>query len=176
MSMAMGKALPPAASISSAAVKMVPGSLGCGSVVLPVTTTLAPSRAARSAIARPMPRLVPVMNRVLPARVGMGALYRDFFSTDKRRSSRIVRRILLLHAFVVMAVILSMILTFSVPLCLCGESHLAILSPTRRVLYWRRTAEVFVRILSFVLLYAALGWAQASPHTAANSSPAASPD
>src|SRR5690242_21377441 len=98
---------------------MVPGSLGCGSVVLPVTTMLAPSRAARSAIARPMPRLVPVMNRVLPARVGMGALYRDFFSTDKRRSSRVVRRILLLHAVVVMVVVLSMIVMFCVPLWLC---------------------------------------------------------
>lgn len=33
-----------------------------------------------------------------------------------------------------------------------------------------------MRILSCVLLCAALGWAQASPQTAANSKPAASPD
>src|SRR5437867_178821 len=32
---------------------------------------LAPSAAARSAMARPMPRLAPVMNRVLPASVAM---------------------------------------------------------------------------------------------------------
>src|SRR5512146_885652 len=76
MSRARGKALPPAASISLAAVWMVPGSLACGSVVLPVTTMLAPSRAARSAMARPIPRLQPVMNRVFPASVDMGALYR----------------------------------------------------------------------------------------------------
>src|SRR5580704_11762931 len=48
---------------------MVPGSLGCGVPVLAAITMLAPSRAARTAIARPMPRLAPVINRVLPARV-----------------------------------------------------------------------------------------------------------
>ena len=69
MSHWIGSALPPAASISSAAVKIVPGSLGWGSVVLAAIATLAPSRAARSAIALPMPRLAPVMKRVLPARV-----------------------------------------------------------------------------------------------------------
>ena len=36
---------------------MVPFSFGCGSAVLAAIATLAPSRAARSAIARPMPRL-----------------------------------------------------------------------------------------------------------------------
>src|SRR5690349_22172734 len=46
---------------------MVPGSLGCGSAVLAATTMLAPSRAARRALARPMPREAPVMKRVLPA-------------------------------------------------------------------------------------------------------------
>src|ERR1700732_2116854 len=48
---------------------MVPGSLGWASVVFAAMTMLAPSRAARSAIARPMPRLAPVMKRVFPARV-----------------------------------------------------------------------------------------------------------
>ena len=42
MSTAQARALPPAASISSAAVKMVPGSFGCGWVVLAATTILAP--------------------------------------------------------------------------------------------------------------------------------------
>src|SRR5580704_13347040 len=46
---------------------MVPCSLGCGSAVFAAMAILAPSRAARSAIARPMPREAPVMNRVLPA-------------------------------------------------------------------------------------------------------------
>jgi hypothetical protein len=63
-----GRALPPAFSISAAAVWMVPGSLGWGSAVLAAMAMLAPSRAARSAIASPMPRLAPVMNRVLPLR------------------------------------------------------------------------------------------------------------
>ena len=45
---------------------MVPGSFGCGSVVLAAIATLAPSRAARSPMASPMPRDAPVMNRVLP--------------------------------------------------------------------------------------------------------------
>ena len=39
----------------------------CGSSVFAAIATFAPSRAARSAIARPMPREPPVMNRVLPA-------------------------------------------------------------------------------------------------------------
>src|SRR5204863_6904329 len=45
---------------------MVPSSLGCGSAVLAAMAMLAPSRAARSAIASPMPRDAPVMNSVLP--------------------------------------------------------------------------------------------------------------
>src|SRR5665213_3644700 len=48
---------------------MVPGRCRCGSAVLAATTMLAPSLAARSAMARPMPRLAPVMNRVLPDRL-----------------------------------------------------------------------------------------------------------
>src|SRR5262245_5549961 len=71
MSVIQASALPPAASNSPAAVYTVPSSLGCGSAVLAATTTLAPSRAALSPIALPMPRLAPVMNRVLPLRVAM---------------------------------------------------------------------------------------------------------
>ncbi|MEO1112390.1 MAG: SDR family NAD(P)-dependent oxidoreductase, partial [Pseudomonadota bacterium] len=48
-----GRAFPPAASISSAAVKIVPSSLGCGSAVLAAMAMLAPSCAALSAIALP---------------------------------------------------------------------------------------------------------------------------
>src|SRR5580704_16948072 len=50
---------------------MVPGNFGCGSTVLAATATFAPSRAARKAMARPMPRLAPVMKSVLPLRVDM---------------------------------------------------------------------------------------------------------
>src|ERR1700712_3967624 len=45
---------------------MVPLSFGCGSAVFAATATLAPSRAARNAIASPMPRLPPDTNSVLP--------------------------------------------------------------------------------------------------------------
>jgi hypothetical protein len=45
---------------------MVPASLGWGWSVLAAMTMLAPSRAQRSAIAWPMPRLAPVMKRVFP--------------------------------------------------------------------------------------------------------------
>src|SRR5690606_38710179 len=54
-----------------AAVWIVPGRRGLGTSDLATMATLAPSRAARSAIARPMPREAPVMKRVLPARVAM---------------------------------------------------------------------------------------------------------
>src|SRR5882672_2271096 len=53
---------------------MVPLSFGCGSAVLAAIATLAPSRAARSAIASPMPRLPPDTNSVLPLRDVMGGL------------------------------------------------------------------------------------------------------
>src|SRR5215831_5009024 len=69
MSVTQARALPPAFSISSAAVKIVPGSLGWGCVVLAAMAMLAPSLAARSAIALPMPRLAPVMKRVFPRRL-----------------------------------------------------------------------------------------------------------
>src|SRR5512141_3020847 len=71
MSTWSGRDFPPACSISRAAVKMVPGSFGFGSTVLAAITTLAPSRAARSAIARPIPRLAPVMKSVFPFNVPM---------------------------------------------------------------------------------------------------------
>src|ERR1700680_1059369 len=45
---------------------MVPFSFGCGSAVFAARATLAPSRAARSAIASPMPRLPPDTHSVLP--------------------------------------------------------------------------------------------------------------
>src|SRR5690606_6973298 len=63
---------PPAALTASAALWMVPGSFGLGTEDLAAMATLAPSRAARRAMARPMPREAPVMNRVLPARSAMG--------------------------------------------------------------------------------------------------------
>lgn len=53
--------------LSAAAVKIVPRSFGCGSAVFAAITTLAPSRAAFSAIALPIPRDAPVMKSVLPA-------------------------------------------------------------------------------------------------------------
>ena len=63
-----GKAFPPAASISSAAVKIVPSSLGCGSDVFAAMAMLAPSCAALSAIALADAREAPVTNSVLPFR------------------------------------------------------------------------------------------------------------
>ena len=57
----------PASSHSLAAVKMVPGSVGCGSAVFAAMIMLAPSAAARFAMARPMPREPPVTSIVRPA-------------------------------------------------------------------------------------------------------------
>lgn len=65
-STASASARPPAASISAAALWMVPGNFACAVSVLAAIATLAPSRAARSAMASPMPRDAPVMNSVLP--------------------------------------------------------------------------------------------------------------
>src|SRR6516164_4011958 len=47
---------------------MVPSSLGCGSTVFAAIAIFAPSAAALSAIARPIPREPPVMKRVLPCK------------------------------------------------------------------------------------------------------------
>src|ERR1700686_2298459 len=53
---------------------MVPLSFGCGSAVFAAIATLAPSRAARNAIASPMPRLPPDTNSVLPSSDVIGGL------------------------------------------------------------------------------------------------------
>lgn len=45
---------------------MVPGNFGWGSAVLAAITMFAPSLAAFNAIALPIPRLPPVMNKVSP--------------------------------------------------------------------------------------------------------------
>jgi hypothetical protein len=47
MSQTIGSVLPPAATTSSAALKIVPGSFGCGSAVLAARTKFAPSFASR---------------------------------------------------------------------------------------------------------------------------------
>ena len=69
ISQTSGSARPPASSICRAAVPIVPGSEGCGSDVLAAIAILAPSRAARSATARPIPREPPLMKIVFPASV-----------------------------------------------------------------------------------------------------------
>src|SRR3984893_15543294 len=68
---------------------MVPCSFGCGSAVFAAMAILAPSRAARSAIANPMPREAPVMNRVLPA----SDIAASLLARQKRgkRGARVVR-------------------------------------------------------------------------------------
>src|SRR5690348_7933057 len=70
----IGSACPPAFSMASAAVWIVPGSFGCGSAVFASRATFAPSAAARSAIASPMPRLPPDIRIVLPAKGDMATL------------------------------------------------------------------------------------------------------
>src|SRR5215467_2593367 len=67
-STASASARPPAASISAAAVTMMPHTLLSGAIVFAAIAMLAPSRAARSATASPIPREAPVMKRVLPLR------------------------------------------------------------------------------------------------------------
>jgi hypothetical protein len=57
--------------MADAAVYTVPGNFGCGAAVLAATIILAPSRAARNAMASPMPRLAPVMKTVFSLRPGM---------------------------------------------------------------------------------------------------------
>src|SRR5580693_4574972 len=85
MSPTTGSAWPPAASICAAAVYTVPSSFGCGSAVLAISATLAPSRAARSAIARPMPRLPPEINSVLPARLIAASLRGTTVRSEKSK-------------------------------------------------------------------------------------------
>src|SRR5690606_629158 len=60
----------------------VPGSLGCGSEVFAAMMMLAPSRAARRAMALPMPRLAPLMKMVFPLRVDIGGPYHDHLLVD----------------------------------------------------------------------------------------------
>src|SRR6266536_2778249 len=50
---------------------MVPGRLGCASVVFAAMTTLAPSRAALRPMASPIPRLAPVIKSVFPRKLGI---------------------------------------------------------------------------------------------------------
>src|SRR4051795_9333895 len=59
---------------------MVPLSFGCGSAVFAAIATLAPSRAARRAIASPMPRLPPDTNSVLPFSDVIAPSFRCFAS------------------------------------------------------------------------------------------------
>src|SRR6202030_820957 len=78
---------------------MVPLSFGCGSAVFAAMAMLAPSRAARSAIASPMPREPPVMNRVLPASdIAASLLARQ---ESRKRGARFVRlqTVLEMHHF-----------------------------------------------------------------------------
>ncbi|TNN79418.1 Transcription factor RelB [Liparis tanakae] len=64
---------------------MVPGSFGWAWVVLAAMTTLAPSLAAFSAMALPIPRLAPVMKSVQPA---------SFLSTRRRSRYRPVLQLI----------------------------------------------------------------------------------
>src|SRR5580658_7613906 len=68
---------------------MVPCSFGCGSAVFAAIAILAPSCAARSAIASPLPREAPVMNRVFPASdIAASLLARQ---ESRERGARFVR-------------------------------------------------------------------------------------
>ena len=62
----MASADPPAASICAAAVCTVPSREAWAVPVLAMIATLAPSAAARRAMARPIPRLPPLIRMVLP--------------------------------------------------------------------------------------------------------------
>src|SRR5271169_6652326 len=73
---------------------MVPSSFGCGSAVLAAMAILAPSRAARSAIASPMPREAPVMNSVFPASDILGLTFlASLFACEecRKRGARLIR-------------------------------------------------------------------------------------
>src|ERR1700682_6619005 len=64
---------------------MVPASFGCGVSVFAAIATLAPSCAALSAMASPMPRDAPVMNRVFCLSVAIGFLRGCGGSDGERR-------------------------------------------------------------------------------------------
>src|SRR6478735_6028569 len=78
---------PPAASISRTVSCTVPASLGFGVSVLPSTATFAPSRAARSAMARPMPRLAPVISSVFPDKVAIFPLLPETAGAVSKRGA-----------------------------------------------------------------------------------------
>jgi hypothetical protein len=63
--------------------------LGFGESVLAAIAILAPSRAARNAIAKPMPRLAPEMKIVLPVSVGMPDHYISERGRPKRKTNKI---------------------------------------------------------------------------------------
>jgi hypothetical protein len=64
--MAIGNTSPPTASTSAATLWIVPGSFAWGSSDLAAMTILACAVPAVKAMARPMPRLPPLMNMVRP--------------------------------------------------------------------------------------------------------------
>ena len=62
----MAKHYPPALTMSSEAVNIVPSNLGCGVTVLAAMTMFAPSFAALNAIAKPIPLEAPLIKIVFP--------------------------------------------------------------------------------------------------------------
>src|SRR5271165_4721487 len=66
---------------------MVPGNRGCGLAVLAAMAMLAPSLAARSAIAKPIPRLPPVINRVRPRKLLCSTLNLNHLSLTNHRGT-----------------------------------------------------------------------------------------
>src|SRR5664280_13906 len=83
-SSAWATALPPAASIARATSSAVPP-------LRSATWTLAPCRASRSAVARPMPEPPPVTTATLPCRLG-SLLTASSISSDELGISRFARR------------------------------------------------------------------------------------
>jgi NAD(P)-dependent dehydrogenase (short-subunit alcohol dehydrogenase family) len=71
--------------VHTAAEWTVPSSFGCGVSVFASSATLAPSRAARRAMARPMPRLPPDIRIVLPASF-LSVILGSFRASDASRS------------------------------------------------------------------------------------------
>src|SRR5580700_8246975 len=83
---------PPALSTSAATVWMLPGSLSLPDSDLPVITTAAPSRASRSDIARPMPRLDPVTTATRPSSGRWSLIGAHHMRRGDGRSTTAVRR------------------------------------------------------------------------------------
>ena len=85
ISVMIGSALPPHSSISSAAVNIVPGSLGCGSAVLAKIATLAPSFANSLAIESPIPLLPPEIITRFPLKFSFSFVFLNFhFMSSKK--------------------------------------------------------------------------------------------